>query len=413
MATDVSALSTYANVTREAFRKNVEYAGNKSYWLFNNLKLDPQKHAGESLVYVPLQTQLPESATFSAEAAADPNAIQPAFVKGSLYIKKLLAIMKYNEEIVQLNRGEEAIIKDLLNLRLGTKAVYDLTREFSLHTPGNGVLGQATGAASGHTITVGSARWFRVGMVIDGYHAASQDLNSAAITNVDLSANTITVTDPAGDIASVNSDTKFFIEDTFVNGAAISATRFTNGIETICKDTDPDYGDFMGLDRDTYAYAKATVKYGAVPATNEAFTLERLYELLDLLDVNVGPEYMPTFGYCDNSVYRAIYNCFRDEQQPTVFMPEKDGIPSSLGFQYGTKMIKIYKSRFAAPNTLYIPNTSHIIKYTGGAEGWDNYAGAIQKYVGYQQFYETYRGWINYGTDFPQSNGALFDITGA
>lgn len=411
MASDLSLLSTYSNTTREAHRKKVAYSGNKDYWMFDFIKTDPQKHAGESLVNFSLQYQLPESATYAAENAAHPTCVQPAFDKGQLYIKKLLAKMQYSEEIVHLGKGEEAIIRDLLKLRDGTYDTYMILRDHALHTPGSGVLATTTSDDSSQTFTVDSVRWLRVGMRVDIYDASGNlHGDSIAITGINPSTLTVTV---SGTITSVTTSDSLYYEDTYVYGAAISATRYTNGIETICSDADPVYGNFEGLDRDTKEWAKATVKYGTSAGTAEAFTLDRFYDLIELGIGNVGISKLPKIAIGDQKCVRAVYNTFRDEQQPAVNMPAKEGMPATLGFNYGSHEIRIYGDYRSAPNTLYMPNTNYIIKYSGGPEGWDTYGGGIRFVSGYQAFYEVYRGWWNFGTDFPQANMALFDITGA
>lgn len=406
-----SQLSDYANVTREAQRKNVEFLGNKTYWLDKNFQVGTQPHAGETLVWQSFQTALPESATPSAEMALDPTPISPTFTRGKVYIKKQLAKMLYSEETVNLNQGDEAIIKDLMNLRNGTLSAYNLLKEFMVHTPGSGVLGQATGAAADHTITVDDIRWFRVGMVIDGYHTNSKEVNSAAITAVDVANKTITIVDPDTDIGAVDANTKFYYEDSFQGGSeTIAATRFTNGIETICSGTDPAYGDFMGVDRATYGYMCATHTHGATPGTPEAFTSDRMITLFDLADNTVGGEYLPNLAYTTNGVFNNIYKTFKNEQQPTINMPAKDGIPAGLEFMYGGLSIRIVKSRFAQAHAILFPNLKHIFKYTAGKEGWQTMAGQVQQVANYQAFSEVYRGWRNWGTDFPEANLAMFDV---
>ncbi len=411
MASDLSLLSTYSNATREAHMKKVEYSGNKEDWLFNHIKTDPQKHAGESLVNFSLQYQLPESATYTSENAAHPSCVQPAYAKGQLYIKKLLSKMQYSEEVVHLN-GKESIVNKMMELRDGTYAVYRLLRDHSIHTPGSGVLATATSEDSGHTFTVDSVRWLRVGMVIDGYDSSNNhDADSIVITGINPTTLTVTVT---GTITDVDTDTSFYYNDTFVaSGGTISTCKYTNGIETICSDADPAYGNFEGLDRDTYEYAKATVKYGASAGTAEAFTLDRLYELIELGVGNVGLSKLPKFAVCSPKTLRAIYNSFRDEQQPTIHMPANEGMPETLGIDYGGHKIRMYADYRSAPNTLWMPNSNYMVKYSGGPEGWDSYGGGIRFVSGYQAFYEVYRGWWNYGTTFPQANMALFDITEA
>jgi hypothetical protein len=410
MASDLELLSTLSNVTREAHMKKVEYSGNKEDWLFNHIKTDPIKHAGESLVNFSLKYQLPESAAYSSENLAHPSCVQPAWAKGQLYIKKLLAKMQYSEEVVHLNKGENAIVKGLLDLRDGTYDVYKLLRDHSIHTPGSGILASATATYSGQTFTADSVRWLRVGMVIDGYHGASQDADSIVITGINPTTKVVTCT---GGMTGIDSDTDFYYEDTYTNGATISTTKYTNGIETICSDVDPAYGNFEGLDRDTYEYAKATAAHGSSSGTAEAFTLDRLYDLIELGIGNVGLAKLPKFALADQKTLRAIYQAFRDEQQPTINMPATEGMPETLGFKYGSHEIRMYADYRSAPNTLWMPNSNYMVKYSGGPEGWDNYGGGVRFVSGYQAFYEVYRGWWNYGTIFPQANLALYDITGA
>jgi hypothetical protein len=406
-----ATLSDYANVTREAHRKNVEFLGNKTYWLDKNFQVGSQPHGGESLVWQSFQTALPESATPSAEMALDPTPVNATFDKGKVYVKKQLAKMLYSEETVNLNQGDEAIIKDLTNLRNGTLSAYNLLKEFSVHTPGSGVLGQATGAASGHVITVDDIRWFRKGMRIDGYHTNSIEVTSASISSVDVANKTITIVDPSGDIGAVDANTKFYYEGTFQGASeTISATKFTNGIETICSGTDPAYGYFMGIERAAYPYMQATHTHGSTPGTPEAFTTDRMITLYDLADNTVGGEYLPNLGYMTNGVFNNIYKTFKLEQQPTVNMPAKDGIPAGLEFQYGGLTIRLVKSRFAPAHTILFPNLKHIFKYTAGKEGWQVMAGQVQQVANYQAFSEVYRGWRNWGTDFPEANLAMFDV---
>jgi len=410
MATDIATISTYSDATREAHRAKVAQSVNKDLWLFNNLKADKQQHNGEELVNFTLQTGLPESAGFTSAGAVHPGAVQPTFDKGQLYIKKLISIMKFNEEVMHLT-GKEAIVKRLVNLRMGTTDVYNILKEFSLYTPSNGVLATATSVDTGQTFTVDSVRWLRKNMVIDGYDSSNnQDANSVVITDINPSTLTVTVT---GTITAVDTGTNFYYNDSYVaSGGTIVTNKYTNGIQTICSDVDPTYGDFEGLDRDTYEYAKAVVKYGASAGTAEAFTQDRFFDLLDLGQTQVGLSKLPKLAICDPKCFRAIYNAFKDEHQPTIFMPTKDGMPEGLEFKYGSHTVRIVSSHRAAPNTLLLPNLDHLIKYNGGPEGWDTTSG-MRWIPDYQQFEEIYRGWWNYGTDFPQSNMALFDITGA
>src|SRR5512136_2120120 len=109
MATNV-ATSDFVNVTLDAYVKKVTELPNVKYWLWNNLPIRTVNHAGEQIIYVPMQTALPENAYPSAEGRPSPSATSaPAFVKGYLYLKKNEAPMRFTEETVSL-AGPQRIV---------------------------------------------------------------------------------------------------------------------------------------------------------------------------------------------------------------------------------------------------------------------------------------------------------------
>jgi hypothetical protein len=247
MASDLALLSTFSNATREAHRAKVNYSGNKDRWLFNHIKTDPQKHAGESLVNFTLQYSLPESATYTSENAAHPTVVNPSFAKGQLYIKKLLAKMQYSEEIAHLT-GNEAIVRRLLNLREGTYDTYMLLKDHSIYNAGNGILATCTAdddAAGG--LTVDSVRWLRVGMRIDTYTTGASGTitgNSLVITDINPTTLKVTVSGTSTSVANTN---VIYLEDTFTADVTISTTKFTNGIRPFVLTPTPIMGILRGL----------------------------------------------------------------------------------------------------------------------------------------------------------------------
>ena len=409
MATYVSQ-SDFVNVTMEEWQKNVPLTVNVKHWLNNNLKTKVLNHQGESLVNIPFQIQLIEGAQPSGENVANPTPRSPNFAKGQLYMKKIVARMLFSEETISLNKGSAVIVNDLNNLMNGTLNTFNMTREFMMHQPGSGVLCQATGAPSGHTVTVESCRWLRVGMTLDGYHSTNKDCDSVYITDIDYDANTFTLVDPSGDVGSINSDTEFMIADTYVTSHTAVTTMFCNGIELLINDTDHDW-DVLGIDRGTYNYAKAVVKYGGTPGADEALTLARMRAVMDSIDINWGQD-LPSIIYCSVPVFNAYQEVLRNAQQPTVNMPAKDGYPAGLEFVYNGNTCRIVSSRLCLPETMFFINPDHLIKYKAADTGWDTLAGPLQKVAGYQQYEKVYRGWENYGVDVFKAHGRLADVTG-
>jgi hypothetical protein len=428
MATNVS-LSDFVNATIEAYVKKAVSLPNTKYWLNNNLKTQIINHGGETLIYVPMQTQIPESAFMSAENVANPSAAQPAFVKGTLYLKKIVAPMRFSEETVALNQGPNVIVKNLETITSGTLQAYNMAREFQMHQDGSGILCHVVTATSttstSHTITVDSARWLRVGMILDGYTAATPNGVDMAVTDVNYDTNVVTLTTAAS--PTIAAGDHWYYANTYTGGT-YAATYFCNGIEHLINDSDAAWStpSTMGFDRDTQSFAKAVVKYGASAGTAEALTLGRMRSVCDSIDVNAG-EVGTELIYCGMGAFNAYQEVLRNENQPTVSMPASGGYPDGLEFVYNGKKIRIVSSRLvadvntsgasatvgsgAANGTMYFIDPKHLIKYKGGDVGWDTMAGSLQKVAGYQQYERVYRGWENYGCDFFKKQGRLNDIT--
>jgi hypothetical protein len=408
MATYVS-LSDFANVTMEEWQRTVPNLINHKYWLNNNLKTRVVNHGGESLINVPAQTKGMVSAMPTAENVANPTPVSPSYVNYDLYIKKIVARMILSEETMALNKGKAAIVDNLNRLMTDTLNDYNMTREFQMHQPADGVVCVSAEADTATTITMDSCRWVRPGMTLDGYKDYSDttaDHADAVVSSVDYDNKVVTFT---ASLTSTTDGEEFVIANTYTAGT-ISSTYFCNGIETLINDDDPDYGDIMGRDRATYPDAVAVVKTGASAGTAEPLTLARMRSVLDSIDINWGND-LPNIIYCPIGVFNSYQEVLRNANQPTVAMPAKDGYPAGLEFVYNGHVCRLVSSRLALPNTMFFINTEHLIKYKAADTGWDTLAGPWEKVSGYQQYEKVYRGWENYAVDVFKAHGRLEDCT--
>lgn len=414
MATNV-ARSDFANVVMEAYHRKVTKVPNTKYWLYNGIPLETVNHTGESLINFELQTQNPESAYMSAEGAASPSARVPAFVKGQVYIKKIVAPMRFTEETVFLSKGANTIVKTLENITDGTIESFNMAREFMIHQPGTGILAtvvSATGDGTAtHTIVVDSARWLRVGMKVDIYTGSSANATNFGITDVNYDTNVITCTDEDAGTHTIADADVIYYAGTYVSSSTLSTSYYWNGFETLIGDTDTAFGTPVteGFDRDTQSFAKACVKYGDTPGTAQTLTLGRMRAVCDSIDVNWGRS-MPTIIYTDPGSLNAYNELLTNKQAPTINMPTEDGWPEAVAFVWNGKKMRVISSRLAAPKTMLFINPSTFLKYVGGETGWDTMAGTFQKVAGYQMFERMYRGWGNLVCLNFRANGRLNDI---
>ena len=412
MATNV-ARSDFANVIMEAYHKKVTKVPNMKYWLWNGIPWETVNQSGEEKFNFELQTQGNESAYLTAEGAASGSSNVPAFVKGYTYLKKIGAPMRFTEETVFLSKQPNTIVKTLENITDTTIESYNMAREFMIHQPGTGILATLTGVtsttATTSVFTVDSARWLRVGMIVDAYTSATENIDSITLTDVNYDTNVVTGTHSADTI--VDGDV-LYMHNSYVASSTIVTSYFWNGIETLIGDTDTAFGTPLttGFDRDTASYAVSCCKYGDTPGTAQALTLGRMRSVVDSIDVNWGRSY-PTIIYTDPGSLNAYNELLTNKQAPTINMPTEDGWPEAVAFVWNGKKMRVLSSRLAAPETMYFINPSTFLKYIGGDTGWDTFAGTFQKVSGYQMFERMYRGWGNLVCLNFKANGALHDIT--
>jgi hypothetical protein len=411
-------IADFANAMMEDFSKKITKVPNVKYWLNNNLPTETVNHGGETLINFILQTQLPESAYLSKEGEVSPSAAQPDFEKGQLYIKKIIAPMRFTEETVFLNKGAQAIVKNLENITEGTIEAFNMMREFQMHQNGDGILATATSITATTDIhqvmVVDSARWIRKGMLLDCYNDVTLVSDHLRVTDVNYDTNTVSMTDEDDASGVLVAGYHLLPHASFIGSSTIITTKFCNGIETLINDTDTPFGTAvtMGFDRDTQSFAQACVKYGASSGTDEALTLSRMRSVMDSIDINWGRSW-PTIGYCPPGVLNAYNDVLKNGQQPTLAMPAEDGWPEGVAFIYNGKRVRIVSSRLALDNTLFFINPSTITKYKAADTGWDTFAGTFQKVASYQMFERMYRGWENYACTNFRANGRLNDISHA
>ena len=415
MATNV-ARSDFTNVILDEYIKDPTKLTNVNDWLYNNIPAKTVNQKGEDALYLPMQTQIPESAYFSGEGVASQAARVPAFVKGYTYLKKIESPMRFTEETVFLSKDPNTIVNTLETLTQGTIDSYNMLREFAIHQPGTGVLAtvvSATGDGTAtHTIVVDSTRFLRVGMGIDIYTGASANATNFTITDVVHETNTITATDDDAGTHTIADADVIYSKGSYVSSSTIVTTKFWNGYETLIGDTDTAWGTPLttGFDRDTQSFAKACAKYGSVPGTDEALTTGRMRAVCDLIMSYCG-DVKTDIIYCDPGTLNAWNELLTNKHAPTESMPSQDGWPAATAFIYNGKRMRVISKNLAAPNTMLFIDPSTFIKYIGGDTGWDTFAGTWQKVAGYQMYERMYRGWGNIACLHFRKNGRLNDIT--
>jgi hypothetical protein len=402
----------FVNVILDAQSKDVTKTPLLDAWLWNGIPFETVNQSGEDKINFAFQTQGNESAFLTEEGGANGSANVPAYAKGYQYLKKIGAPMRFTEETVFLSKKPNTIVETLKTYTEDTVAAYEMAREFMIHQPGTGILATVTlGHATATTseFTVDSARWLRVGMVVDIYTSTSENVDSVTITDVNYDTNVVTGTHSSDTIVTGD---LVYMHDSVVDSSTIVTTKFWSGIETLINDTDTAFGTALtlGLDRDTQSFAKACVKYGATPGTAEALTLGRMRAVCDSIDVNWGRS-MPTFIYTDPFSLNAYNELLSNKQAPTINMPTEDGWPEAVAFVWNGKKMRVLSKRLAAPKTMLFINPSTLKKYIGGETGWDTMAGTFQKVAGFQIFERMYRGWGNLICTNFKANGRLNDIT--
>jgi len=412
MATNV-ARSDFVNVILEAQAKEVTKTPLYDSWFWNGIPFEKVNQSGEDKLNFAFQTQGNESAFLASEGGASGSANVPAYVKGYTYLKKIGAPMRFTEETVFLSKDPNTIVKTLKTYTDDTIAAYEMMREFMIHQPGTGILATLTAvSATTNTtsvFTVDSARWLRVGMIVDAYTGASENIDSITITDVNYDTNVVTGTHSSDTIVSGD---VLYPHNAYVDSSTIVTSLFWNGIETLINDTDTAFGTPLttGIDRDAYSFAKACVKYGTVHGNSEALTLGRMRSVCDSIDVNWGRS-MPTIVYTDPGSLNAYNELLTNKQAPTINMPTEDGWPEAVAFVWNGKKMRVISKRLAAPETMFFINPATFKKYIGGETGWDTMAGTFQKVSGYQIFERMYRGWGQLICTNFRANGRLNDIT--
>jgi len=354
---------------------------------------------GEDYFYIPAQVALPEGLAWGGENVALPTALQADYDKFRLSWKKMHGVVEFSEEIIDLTKGAYALVNGFKQNTLGLMKAAKLNLEAALHGDGSGVL--ATCASySGQVVTVDSTKHLRPGMVLDGYDASMNHDADGIVVTIINSDTTFTCT---GTVTSVDSATKLYLEGSHSGSAERGAS---NGISNIVDDND---ATFQNVDRTTNLWAKAKITDGATPGTAQALTEDRMNGVIDKV-------YKGSFGDVIDLIYTSIgvrnsyKNHLKDIGGSIEIMPKKTGFPAGLKYVYDGKEIPIYASTKANAGTMYFLTKAHLLKYFGKM-GWNTTDGLLKWKTGYLAFYAVWRGWFQHGTDWPEANGRLNDIT--
>jgi len=355
---------------------------------------------GEDYFYIPAQVQLPEGLAWGGENVQLPTALQADYGEFRLSWKKMHGVVEFSEEIIDLTKGAYALVNGFKQNTTGLLKAARLNLEAALHGDGSGILATAV-SYSGQVVTVNTTKYLRPGMVLDGYDASdNHDADGIVVTAIN-SSTTFTCT---GTVTSVDSATKFYNEGSHDGTNERGAT---SGLDDIVRDT----GTFQNVDRATYTWAQAHETDGSTPGTAQALTENRMNGVID--DIYKGSYGdTPDLIYTSIGVRNAYKNLLRDLQQPIETLPKKTGFPGGLKYVYDGKEIPIYASTKAAANTMFFLSKAHLLKYFGKM-GWNTTDGFLKWKTNYLAFYAVWRGWFQHGTDWPEANGRLNDITEA
>ena len=123
-----------------------------------------------------------------------------------------------------------------------------------------------------------------------------------------------------------------------------------------------------------------------------------------------------SYGKVPDLIYTSIggYNAYMDllisENQPTQVIPDTSGFAGGATFQYGSKKLPVIASPKAAAETMFFLSRPTLFKYFGKM-GWADRDGLLQRVSGYLSYEAVYRMWVQFGTNWPEANGRLNDIT--
>lgn len=412
-------LSTLVNVVKDKYNENVPMLIPSVIKLWEYFKPKTETFEGEGKFIIEMQTALNESSTATKEMIALSDARITAFDYGYLYMKKVMSRMVLSKELIDLSKGQNAIVKGFENLTESTIKPWMYTVEAFMHLNGSSYVASSatsdsSGAAATVTCTVDSTRFLRKGMNLQAYDSSNNHDATDVLVNSILSSTTFSGT---GTFTALDTASKWYYDGSWVTSASqtISGIYAPQGIEAIIDESDPGYGDFQGLDRGTKPYACAIVRdmgdAGGSAGTNGDLTLMRIVNLLDAIDDGNAHSTSNLFGYCPKGVYNSLAQILRNHNQPTESMPSRDGLPSGLRFNYAGTDIPIIASKNCKSNTMFFPNKEHIFRYAAGEPRWEDTGGMLQRLEDYHGFQALYYGYYNFGTDLPEASGRLNDIT--
>ena len=406
-----ATISDYTNVATDRFDKAVPiYLNNEIPLLqiFNKGKVE--KFDSEKAFKLPFQYQQPQGSSWTGEGVATPTALLSAFNQMSLTWKKIVGTIRLSEEAIDLTKGSLTFINGWARESAGMLRTIKNDLDTAVHKSGRGKLCSVT-SISGQVVTCDTTRYIQPGMVLAGYDDSNNINGLVAGHPVTIinSETTFTVTgdltSTVGGSATVDSGTYFYKLGTWVTSG--STQYAANGIANIVDDDDL---AFQGtLTRALYPMLKAKIGDGDNPGVPQALTLARMRDIVD--QVVMGPYGgSPGCIYGSLGTYNAYTDIMRSATQPVETMPAKDGYPGGAIYHQGDKDLPVIASVKATPDTMFFLSKETLFKYFGKM-GWADRDGMMQRVAGYLIYESIYRGWCNFGTNYPSANGRLNDIT--
>lgn len=421
----MSILNLSADATDKLFLEyilpglNVEIRENTT--IYDRFKTDTQHMAGKYAVFKAL-TASPKSARPSSSTTL-PTAKQGTYDEFILFMKRgMYAQLQFDNLALACGKGEGAVM-DVLESEIAAITIYmanKLNKQF--WGDGSGRLAQLRAASSNSTSVdidgplfgqdandyTNPANYIAEGMGVDIYDTSgnleAEDVELSTI--VDDGDGTATLTMATAVTAS--DDSYIFDHDTYA-ASQTAGTGVPQGLSGIIEASDPYTGitetSFQGVDRDTYAWARAQ----EVDMSDAAPTNRKILELVQECEkygrVNVLITNTP------------IWNSIYEQWEADKTMPNEKaywGGTEGLAFYGGRKgKIPIIYDTDCPDNQIFAIDDSVLKVYAPTKNGmtWlpgDN--GILTHVQGKDEVVASLVHYYNFGTTKPRALGKLYDV---
>lgn len=392
----VSNLTTVQSICKEVLLPEIREQLNMEM-LFRQLMQRSSKNVrmvGRSFqVNMAMRTAASQGIGARAVGGALPTAIPSAFATTTVTLTNNYAQLKIAGQNL-IYKGDPSSLVNILDDEMAS-AVDTLHKDEMRQMMGDGsgaLCTITTTGATGTSFVVSSAQYLEPGMVVDSYTAktgGSQNINSCAISAVDVNTNTVTIAS-----CTWGTNDYLFRED-------------NRGLEAMgllgIVDDGSVVASLQGVTRSTSPYFKANL----VSAGGEALSVNWLLKTFNTVYKNGGKEPNVIVSDLDAMRYYTVI------LQPTVrhvnTLKLKGG-QQGLEFQGGNKPIGWFADRYCWAGYIYFLHTPNFCIFEPKQEDWIDSDGAVlARVTGYDQFEATLAHYWNLGVDRCNTQGVLYN----